>query len=143
MKNCYVPVRRPRPGAGAEAKAAREARRHALATQERAAPRGELGVVADASGSAFYECAGTKVICTVRPRQTSHQSFSSQGRLATDVRIVTAEPIDPTAQRTDEERQLSRFAKDALEASIQLARLPKMLVEVHAIVLQRGGAAAS
>ncbi|EWM22788.1 Exoribonuclease, phosphorolytic domain 1 [Nannochloropsis gaditana] len=114
-----------------------------------------------ASGSAYLEMEHTKVLVAVYgPKARQDVEFSDEGKLICDFRYspFALRARRPTGKekggreggreggggggggpQRDEERAASRTVSQALEASVQLAKLPKSVVEVFVLVLQTDG----
>lgn len=108
-----------------------------------------------ASGSAYLELEHTKVLVAVYgPKPRQDVEFSEDGKLLCDFRYA------PFARRggrlrqrkerggreggggggpQEEERAASQLIAQALEASVQLAKLPKSVIEIYVSVLQADG----
>lgn len=135
MNNCYAPRRRK----ASEAKEGDGAQRGATELRPVYA---EVSIVADADGSAYIELAHTKVAASVRVRQLnkSWQDFRDEGQLLCDVRFsLSAIGGSRGDEDQEKERGLGDWLSGAIEASIQLERLPKMVVEVYAEIIQGDG----
>ncbi|CAM9742463.1 unnamed protein product, partial [Phaeothamnion confervicola] len=153
MLNCYAP-RMARATAAPKGDAA-SSNGAAAAAEERADGRGqydlrrvflELGVVGGATGSAYVEFEHTKIVCAVygpRAETRGGVAFTEEGQLRCDVKyapFATAGAGRSDARGpTDRERELSAQLRDTLQASIQLARLTKSVLDVYCIVLQSDG----
>lgn len=105
-------------------------------------------LVSQASGSAYVELNNTKVMAAVYgPRQTERKfGFNDQGILQCEVRMTTC----AAGQRNRgggmvsvHERDMSAVLQKALEASIQLHKIPRSTVDVFCMVLEADGAEAA
>ncbi|KAG5193051.1 ribosomal protein S5 domain 2-type protein [Tribonema minus] len=150
MLNCYTPRRAP------PAAVAVEEQTSADSSRKRPEHRGDgrkaselrrvyldLGVVSQASGSAYLELDHTKVICAVYGphAQSMDTAFSEEGQLKCDLRMAPfAQPKRSEVRgQTDEERELSATLQQALEASVRLDLLTKTAVDVYVTVLAADG----
>ncbi len=108
-----------------------------------------------ASGSAYLELEHTKVLVAVYgPKPRQDVEFSEDGKLLCDFRYAPfARPAGGHRRRKErggreggggggpqeEERAASQVIAQALEASVQLAKLPKSVIEIYVSVLQADG----
>ncbi|CAM9873484.1 unnamed protein product [Sphacelaria rigidula] len=106
----------------------------------------DVGVVAHATGSAYVEFNHTKVICAVygpHAQTGRDSSFSEEGQLQCDFSYSPfATPggrRETRGGRGDDERELSTLLRQTLEASVQVHRLTKSVVDVRVMVLQADG----
>ena len=105
------------------------------------------GVISCASGSAMLELANTKVICAVYgPNATEGRDYLDKGQLECTFRFTSFARRARRDKRKElngsaEEKTLSLELAAALSASVQLDRLPKSIISVHALVLCDDGSA--
>ncbi|XP_073110127.1 exosome complex component RRP41-like [Elaeis guineensis] len=92
-----------------------------------------------ASGSAYAEFGGTKVIVSVfGPRESKKaMMYSDTGRLNCNVSYTTFST--PTRGQGSDHKEYSSMLHKALEGAIILETFPKTTVDVFALVLESGG----
>lgn len=96
----------------------------------------EIGVVADASGSAYIEIGKTKVMCSVQgPAAPQRGVFSDTGSLECDVRYAPFACSDIRSMQA-EERYMSSMLEDCLKSIIHLECYPKTVISLNAVILQ-------
>lgn len=114
-----------------------------------------IGVLPNATGSAYLELGDTKILCTVSgPQQADGQDFLSNGKLECTVKFTAFARRDAgvghAASSTafvggavgtggPEASSLQASLCAALSGSVRLDHYPKSLLFVHAVVLQDGG----
>ena len=102
----------------------------------------EVSIVADAAGSAYVELEHTKVASCIRVRQLNKpwQDFRDEGQVVCDIKYaLSAVGGGRGDAELEGERELGEWLMTAVEASIQLSKLPKMVVEVYVTILQDDG----
>ena len=109
-----------------------------------------------ASGSAYLELEHTKVLVAVYgPKPRQDVEFSEDGKLLCDFRYAPFARLSGGHRQKkerggrdgggggglqqEEERAASQVIAQALEASVQLAKLPKSVIEIYVSVLQADG----
>lgn len=105
----------------------------------------KIGVITQASGSAFVESAGCKVICGVYGPKQTNQSFSEKGKLWCDFRYGPFATESRRSQKGQEqdERQLSLVLTEAIMMSVQLDKFPKSIIECHVCALESSNVAST
>lgn len=105
----------------------------------------DIGLITQASGSAYIEMGNTKVICGVYgPKSIASRRdayFSETGQLLCDFKFAPFARLDEIKERKqgDDEKELSLMLQEALESSIQLEKMPKSMIQVFIIVLEANG----
>ncbi len=103
----------------------------------------KTGVVSSASGSAYYQCGNTKVICAIYGPKPSLRSQSfDRGVIVCDVSFAPFAVQGAPRRRgrsSPEEQLLSSMLHDALSVTLQLQRFAKHEVQVLVQVLERDG----
>lgn len=103
-------------------------------------------VISQAKGSAYLEMGNTKIICAVYgPREiVKRLDFSINGQLYCEFKYATfACRLRRQFQQDNEEKDLSRVLKQALEPAVCLYKFPKAQVDVFVTVLDNDGGAFS
>eukprot|EP00466_Bigelowiella_natans_P016282 jgi/Bigna1/50918/estExt_Genewise1.C_1000013 len=100
----------------------------------------KLQAVSRATGSAYIEMEGVKVICGVYgPTSNPRASYSDKGSLSCSVEFA---PFAKTNRRTredeQEERAISLVLEEALTVSIQLDKFPKAVIKAWVVILEAG-----
>lgn len=109
-------------------------------------------VLSSATGSSYFEAAGTKVFCAVHGPRPSTSSGSIDAILHSEVRwanfsgrnntnLAAAERSNRTNEPTNEERELSASLSRTLSTVTRLAMYPKSRIDVSAFVLEDDGGA--
>ncbi|CAI5523867.1 unnamed protein product [Closterium sp. Naga37s-1] len=99
--------------------------------------------VTQASGSAYAEFGGTKVIVAVfgpRESRKAEQSVGGKGRLKCDVRIAPFATPNRNSSTQGAEERLASEVESALLPAIQLHLFPKATLDVSLLLLESGGA---
>eukprot|EP00877_Chromochloris_zofingiensis_P014209 jgi/Chrzof1/9041/Cz03g33280.t1 len=100
-------------------------------------------VVSRAVGSAYAEFSNTKVMVAVYgPRQAERRhGFSALGRIHCEVSYTSfaSQERSRQAQRANA-KVVSSMLQQALEASVDLSKFPKAVLDVYCCVLEAGGA---
>lgn len=97
----------------------------------------ETGLVFEASGSAYLENAGTKIICSIFGPRASQKSgtFNEVGVIDCDVRVSNS------VGRNGEnyEKNLSELISSALENVIILEKYAKTTISIALVILEQNG----
>nr|CCA20090.1 exosome complex exonuclease MTR3like protein putativ [Albugo laibachii Nc14] len=104
----------------------------------------QVGVIHNASGSAYVELQGTKVICAVygpRNNPRGRRKFHEGGQLICDVKFAPFAERNRTrnAGQDPDEIDLSQIVTKALLPAIFLDKLPKCVVSCFVVILQSDG----
>jgi len=105
----------------------------------------QLGIVKDATGSAYIDLGNTKIIASVYgPRKQERKEFKDSSSLYVDLRFSSfARNVrkETRQYKNAEETSLSTQIRDALTNSVIIE--PKFAVDVHIMVLEDDGAVKS
>lgn len=144
LNNLYTPavVRAGGTGDDASAPAPRAAREGRRSDEFRPMSM-SVGAVKHAAGSAYVEIGGTKVVASVfGPRALGHgNEYSDEGVLSCDFKFA---PFATAAARRErgqaqDEQDLSQRLREALSASVQLDKLPKLELDLFVLVVEADG----
>ncbi|KAH7651553.1 exosome complex component RRP41 protein [Dioscorea alata] len=106
--------------------------------------RGEVGVVANADGSAMFEMGNTKVIAAVygpREVQNKSQQLNNQALVRCEYSMANFSTGDRTRRPKGDRRstEISLVIRQSLEASILTHLMPRSQIDIFVQVLQADG----
>eukprot|EP00164_Ancoracysta_twista_P002791 GFYU01003712.1.p1 GENE.GFYU01003712.1~~GFYU01003712.1.p1 ORF type:complete len:262 (-),score=68.20 GFYU01003712.1:253-987(-) len=102
-----------------------------------------VGVISQATGSAYVEIDRTKVIVGIYgPRQKKHMEYSEVGTIECDLKFASfAGETRRQQTQTAADKEMSAALRDALQGAVRVETFPKAVVDVYALVLENDGGA--
>eukprot|EP01100_Stratorugosa_tubuloviscum_P002503 TRINITY_DN1583_c2_g4_i1.p1 TRINITY_DN1583_c2_g4~~TRINITY_DN1583_c2_g4_i1.p1 ORF type:complete len:329 (-),score=126.69 TRINITY_DN1583_c2_g4_i1:154-1086(-) len=100
-----------------------------------------VGLITQASGSAYVEIGKTKVICSVHgPREKKRLQFSTQGKVNCEIKSTTfaARSLNKIQEKQDFS-EVSTLVKQSLEAAIILNKYPKSAIDIFPFIIEADG----